>query len=93
MTRRTRNISMAPVSSQIATFPDEASAEACAGLLRADGIPVEVRTMSPLPGIVDEVRVYVPSSMAHRARWLVDSAKVTDEELRYAATGELYEKE
>lgn len=74
---------------QVATFEDEASAEAIAGMLRSEGVPVEVRPISPLPGIVDEVHIYVPGSLAHRARWLLKSSQVTDEELRFAATGEL----
>ncbi len=73
---------------QVATFEDEASAEILAGMLRSEGVPTEVRLISPLPGIVDEVQVYVPTSLAHRARWFMNSSKVTDEELRFAATGE-----
>jgi hypothetical protein len=74
---------------QIATFEDEASAEVLAGMLRSEGVPTEVRPISPLPGIVDEVQVYVPASLAHRARWFMNTSKVTDEELRFAATREL----
>ena len=74
---------------QVATLEDEASAELLAGMLRNEGVPTEVRPISPLPGIVDEVQLYVPTSLAHRARWLMNSSKVTDEELRFAATGEL----
>ncbi len=78
---------------QVATFEDEASAEILAGMLRSEGVPTEVRPISPLPGIVDEVQVYVPTSLAHRARWFMNSSKVTDEELRFAATGELGQDE
>jgi hypothetical protein len=78
---------------QVATFEDEASAEILAGMLRIEGVPTEVRPISPLPGIVDEVQVYVPTSLAHRARWFMNSSKVTDEELRFAATGELGQDE
>ena len=74
---------------QIAALEDEASAEFLAGMLRAEGVPTDVRPISPLPGIVDEVQVYVPTWLVHRARWLMNSSKVTDEELRFAATGEL----
>ncbi len=74
---------------QVATFEDEVSAEILAGILRSEGVPTEVRPISPLPGIVDEVQVYVPTSLAHRARWFMNSSKVTDEELRFAATGKL----
>ena len=78
---------------QVATFEDEASAEILAGMLRIEGVPTEVRPISPLPEIVDEVQVYVPTSLAHRARWFMNSSKVTDEELRFAATGELGQDE
>ena len=74
---------------QVAVFEDEASAEVLAGMLRSEGVPTEVRPISPLPGIIDEVQVYVPTSLAHRARWFMNSSKVTDEELRSAATGEV----
>ncbi len=78
---------------KVATLEDEASAEVLAGLLRSEGVPAEVRPISPLPGIVDEVQIYVPTSLAHRARWLIKSSEVTDEELRFAATGELGSEE
>ncbi len=78
---------------QVSTFDDEASAEVLAGMLRSEGVPAEVRPISPLPGIIDEVQVFVPTSLAHRARWLMNSSKVTDEELRFAATGELGQDE
>ena len=78
---------------KIATFEDETSAEILAGMLRIEGVPTEVRPVSPLPGLVLEVQVYVAKSLAHRAQWLMNSSKVTDEELRFAATGELGQNE
>ena len=84
---------MAENLEQVASFETEASAEVFAGMLRSEGVPVEVRTISPLPGIVDEVQVHVPASLAHRARWFINSSKVTDEELCFAATGELGKEE
>ncbi len=71
------------------TFEDIASAEALAELLRKEGVPTEVITQSPVPGLVENVRVVVPSSLAHRARWILKSFEVTDAELTFAATGEL----
>jgi hypothetical protein len=82
---------MAEDLTQIATFTDEMSAEILAGMLRSEGVPTEVRPISPLPGIVDEVQVFVPSSLAHRARRLMNSSKTTDDELQFIATGELGE--
>ena len=89
--RHDSNPRMAENLRQIATFNDEVSAEVLAGMLRLDGVPAEVRPISPLPGLVDEVQVFVPSSLAHRARWLMQSSKTTGNELRFAATGELGE--
>lgn len=80
---------MAEDLTQVAVFENEVSAEVLAGMARGEGVPTEVRPISPLPGVVDEVHLYVPTSLAHRARWLMNSAKVTDEELRFSATGEL----
>ena len=84
---------MADSLTQIAVFENEASAELLASALRGEGVPVEVRPISPLPGLIDEVQVYVPASLAHRARWLLHSSNVTDTELRFAATGELSDDE
>ena len=71
------------------SFADEASAEALAEMLRAEGVPARVRTQSPVPGLVENVSVLVPSNLAHRARFVAASTKVSDEELEYAATGKL----
>ena len=74
---------------QIETFADEISAEAFAGSLRAHGVPVEILVQSHLPGMVNDVKVRVPSSLAHRARFIINSLGPTDAELTFAATGEL----
>ena len=80
---------MADDLEQVATFENEASAEVFAGLLRNEGVPVVVRPISPVPGLINEVQVFVPISLAHRARWLMKSSEVTDAELIFAATGDL----
>ncbi len=71
------------------SFADEASAEALAEMLRAEGVPTQVKTRSPVPGVVENVRILVPSNLAHRARFIAASTKVSDEELEKAAIGEL----
>ena len=71
------------------SFADEACAEASAEMLRAEGVPAQVKTQSPVPGLVEGVKVPVPSTLAHRARFVAASTKVSDEELEYAATGKL----
>jgi len=80
---------MAEILRQVASFEDEASAEALAGMLRNQGVAVEVRTSSSLPGLIDQVRILVPGSLAHRARWFINSSGVSRFELDFAATGEL----
>jgi hypothetical protein len=71
------------------TFVDELSAQALAGRLRNEGVPVDIRISSPLPGLVNDVQVWVPKSLAHRARWIINTSPVSEEELAFAATGEL----
>ncbi len=73
---------------QIAIYEDEASAEILAGMLRIEDIPVEVRLDSPLPGLVNKVKVLVPGSLADKARSLIKASAVSDAELNFAATGE-----
>ncbi len=69
------------------SFADEASAEGLSEMLRAEGVPTRVETRSPIPGVVENVRILIPSNLAHRARFIAASTKVSDEELEYAATG------
>ena len=80
---------MPEAQTAVATLDTEAAAEVLAGMLRSECVPAEVRTSSPLPGIVDGATVFVPASLAHRARWLINSSKVSDAELVFAATGQL----
>ena len=54
---------------------------------------MSVETSSPVPGIVENVRIVAPSALAHRARWLLKTNKITDAELHFAATGELPDNE
>ena len=59
----------------IASFPDPASAEAAAALLRAHGIlvslePRDAFTQAMAPG----VRLAVPEDQLRRVRWLVDTS-------------------
>ena len=74
---------------ELLTFDDQPSAEALAELLRNEGVPANVEVVSPVPGLVENIRLVVASSLAHRARWLIESQKLTDRELDFAATGEL----
>jgi len=74
---------------ELLNFEDEASAQALAELLTREGVPALVEVEEPLPGLVENVRVVVRSDMAPRARWILSSSKLTDEELEIAATGKL----
>ena len=78
---------------KVASRDEEASAEALAGMLRAEGVPAIIHVISPVPGLIEEVQVWVPASLAHRARWFINTSKVTGAELRFAATGELGQEE
>lgn len=71
------------------TFEDEASAHALAELLVKEGVPASVDVQAPVPGLVENIRLLVRSDLAHRARWILESSKLTDEELDLAATGQL----
>ena len=73
------------------TLEDEGSAQALAELLVKEGVPASVEVQAPVPGLVENVRLVVRSDMAHRARWILNSSKLTDEELDFAATGQLPE--
>jgi hypothetical protein len=72
-----------------AVYSDAGSAEVAAGLLRSEGVPVEVASDQPMPGLVQGFRLMVPESMLHRARWVVSNADFTEEELVFFATGQL----
>lgn len=74
-----------------AVYGDAASAEATAGLLRSETIPVHVASGEPVPGLIEGFRVMVPPDMLHRAQWILSQAQLTDEELAFLATGVLGE--
>jgi len=73
---------------EFATYSDAASAEILAGLLRSEGVPVEIAGDEPIPGLAGGFRVLVPADLLHRARLVVSNAAFTDEELTSFATGE-----
>ena len=72
-----------------ATTSDTVSAEAIAGRLRSEGVPVTVRTDVAVLGEARLCQVCVPSDMLHRARWIFDTESFTEAELTFLATGEL----
>jgi hypothetical protein len=72
-----------------AVYSDPASAEVAAGLLRSEGIPVDIRAEQPVPGLLQACRVRVPADLVRRAEWVLANAAFTDEELAFLATGRL----
>jgi hypothetical protein len=74
---------------QFAAYPDAASAEVVAGLLRSEGVPVNVASDEPMPGLIQGFRLMVPADMLHRARWVVSNADFSEEELAFFATARL----
>lgn len=75
------------------TFSDRGSAEALAALLDAEGVPARVESSNLVAAIETRHRVLVPSSLLHRAKWVLADSDLTDSELDYLATGKLSDKE
>ena len=73
----------------VATFSDVPSAQALASLFRAEGVPAEVVSDTSLLDGARRCEIRVPRELAHRARWLLSQAQVTDSELEFLATGKL----
>jgi hypothetical protein len=74
---------------EFAAYSDAASAEVAAGLLRSEGVPVNVLSDEPMLGLIRGFRLMVPAELIHRARWVVSNAAFTDEELAFFATARL----
>jgi hypothetical protein len=75
------------------TFSDRGSAEALVVVLRAEDVPARVESSHLVAGIETRHRVLVPSSLLHRARWVLADSDLTDSELDYLATGKLPDPE
>jgi hypothetical protein len=61
-------------------YPDRASAEVVAGLLRSESIPVRVVADEPVPGLVRSCTLWVPASALTRAREICREPPLTEEE-------------
>ena len=75
--------------SSVVTYSDRISAEAVLPILEDGAVPSRITSDETLPGLASFFSVEVPAELLHRARWLLDSAKVSDSELTYLATQEL----
>jgi len=65
---------------ELAVYPDRASAEIVAGLLRVEAIPVRIEVDEPVPGLVKACSLWVPAASLERARALCSQAPLSDEE-------------
>lgn len=66
--------------SELASYPDRASAMAVAGLLRHESIPVRIDVDEPVPGLLRHCSVWVPSHALARAQAICAQAPLSDEE-------------
>lgn len=62
------------------TYPDRITAEAMVGLLTSGGVPCQITSDEHLPGLASFFSIAVPSQLLHRARWLLEDAKVSESE-------------
>ena len=69
------------------TCPDPLAAQVLAGRLQADGIPAQVRTFGPIPGLEQNVEVQVPGPWLERARQSLQAERPSEEELTALALG------
>jgi hypothetical protein len=65
------------------------SADAVATMLESEEVPAMIEVAGLLGDPGTEFRVFIPTYLAHRARWLLAQAEFTDSELDYLATGKL----
>jgi len=70
------------------TFYDPLAAHIVAGRLNVEGVPAIVEAWSRLD-FTWACEVWVPSELAHRARWIMAWEPPSEAELTFLATGEL----
>ena len=75
------------------TFSDRGSAEALVVVLDSEDVPARIESSELVAGIETRHCVMVPSSLVHRAKWVLADSDLTDSELDYLATGKLSDKE
>ncbi len=66
---------------EFATYPDMASAEMIAGLLRSENIPVCIASDQPIPGLAVEFKIMIPPDLMYRVQWILFQTQFSDEEL------------
>ncbi|HEX3912319.1 MAG TPA: hypothetical protein VHW71_02325 [Steroidobacteraceae bacterium] len=73
----------------MATFSDVSSGHVIVTLFNREGLPAKLILGNPLLGDANGCEIQIPRELAHRARWILSQAELTDAELTYLATGEL----
>jgi hypothetical protein len=71
----------------IAAFGDRISAQALVGLLDSEQVPCRFLSNEPIPGLGTEFKVLVPTNLVHRANWIREQSRVSEQELIEVATG------
>ena len=75
---------------RFAYYPNAWSAHIVAGLLENEGVPAMIESSDVFPGTMGySAAVWVPQSLAHRARWILALPPPTEAELIFLATGAL----
>ena len=67
--------------SVVATFGDQISAQALIGLLVSEKVPCHYVSNAAVPGLGTEFTVLVPTELLHRAQWVREQARVSEQEL------------
>jgi hypothetical protein len=70
---------------EVGSYSDVASAEAVAGLLRSENIPVHVAADEVVPGLIRDFRLLVPPALLERARSVLEQQQPSEEELAQLA--------
>jgi len=73
-------------------FQTRMSAEIIQQFLEEADVPTYLSSGGLSAGLESVFRLSVPSSLAHRARWILATSDFSDSELRFLATGELEEE-
>ena len=67
--------------SVVATFGDQIAAQALIGLLVSEKVPCHYVSNAAVPGLGTEFAVLVPTELLHRAQWVREQARVSEQEL------------
>jgi hypothetical protein len=70
---------------EVGSYSDAASAEAFAGLLRSENVPVHVAADEVVPGLIRDFRLLVPPALLERARFVLAQQQPSEEELAFLA--------